>query len=89
MSLPISSINEPRTVYTASELSEDSPAAHVLSGEFMELLLAQLRNQNPFSPVDDNTFINQIIQINSLQELQEMNVSIQQLLELSQLEKME
>jgi flagellar basal-body rod modification protein FlgD len=47
--------------------------------QFMLLLLAQLRNQNPLDPVQDKDFMGQVTQMNSLQELQKMNALLQSL----------
>ncbi len=47
-----------------------------LGAEFMSLLLAQLRHQNPLEPLDDQAMIAQMTQINSLQELQKINTGI-------------
>lgn len=45
-------------------------------GEFMMILLAQLRNQNPLEPMDDKQMIAQMAQLNSLEELQKINASL-------------
>ena len=44
---------------------------------FMQLLLAQMRHQNPLDPVQDKEFIAQVTQMNSLQELQKMTTMFQ------------
>ena len=41
--------------------------------EFMELLMAELQNQNPLEPVSDEQFMSQITQMNSFNELKSMN----------------
>ena len=46
--------------------------------QFMALLLAQLRNQNPLEPMEDRDLMGQITQLNSLQELQKINGLLQQ-----------
>ncbi len=40
---------------------------------FMQLLLAQLKNQDPLKPMDDTEFISQMAQFNSLNELMSIN----------------
>jgi flagellar basal-body rod modification protein FlgD len=47
------------------------------SDAFMQLMLAQLRNQNPMDPVQDKEFMGQLTQMNSLQELQKMTSLMQ------------
>ena len=39
------------------------------SVEFMQLLMAQLQNQNPLEPMSDSEMMNQISSLNSLDEL--------------------
>jgi flagellar basal-body rod modification protein FlgD len=46
---------------------------------FMQLLLAQLRNQDPMKPMEDKEFIGQMAQLNTLEEMQKLNDNLQQL----------
>ena len=71
----ITSINQKAAPEAAR--STTTPAADALSGQFMQLLLAQLRNQNPLDPVSNKDMLGQMAQINSLQELQKMNTALQ------------
>lgn len=45
-------------------------------GEFMELMLAQLNNQNPLEPQDNGDFIAQLAQFSSLEEIQGLAGSV-------------
>lgn len=47
--------------------------------QFMTILLAQLKNQNPLEPMKDNEMMAQLTQLNSLQELQAIKASMEQL----------
>lgn len=53
--------------------------------DFLTLLIAQLKNQNPLRPMDDKDFIAQLAQFNSLEQLQVLNQGMEALLELQQL----
>jgi flagellar basal-body rod modification protein FlgD len=52
---------------------------------YLQLLVAQLQNQNPLEPVSDTEFIAQLAQFNTLSSLQELNASFDQMLKLTQL----
>jgi len=41
--------------------------------DFLQLLIAQLKNQDPLQPMDDKEFITQMAQFNSLEQMQAMN----------------
>ena len=53
--------------------------------QFLQLLLAQVQNQNPLEPVKDTEFIAQLAQFNSLSNLQQLNASFDQILKLQSL----
>lgn len=44
--------------------------------EFMELMIAQLKNQNPLEPRDNGEFISQLAQFSSLEEMQSLSGSV-------------
>jgi len=46
--------------------------------EFLNLLITQLRYQDPLNPVDDKEFIAQLAQFSSLEQMQNMNNTISQ-----------
>lgn len=55
------------------------------SDQFLQLLVAQLQNQDPLDPVSDKDFINQLATLNSVQGLSDLNASFGQMLKLQQL----
>jgi flagellar basal-body rod modification protein FlgD len=57
----------------------DTPVGSVLGKEqFLELLIAQLKHQNPLQPLQDQEFIAQMTQFSSLEQLQNMNTTLSQ-----------
>ncbi|KPP97698.1 flagellar hook assembly protein FlgD [Marinobacter sp. HL-58] len=44
--------------------------------EFMELMIAQLKNQNPLEPQENGEFISQLAQFSSLEEMQGLSGSV-------------
>ena len=47
--------------------------------DFMSLMVAQLQNQNPLDPMDSSQMVAQMAQLGSLQAMNDMNSSIQQM----------
>src|SRR5690349_4925954 len=55
-------------------------AANALdSGQFMQILMAQLTHQNPLEPMNNAEMMTQFSQLNSLQELRDIHVSMDKL----------
>ncbi|MEN6298620.1 MAG: flagellar hook capping FlgD N-terminal domain-containing protein [Anaerolineaceae bacterium] len=68
--------------------STSAAAANTVSSEknnafdtdtFMKLLLAQLKNQDPLSPMDNNQMVAQMAQLNSLQQLTSISTNIEKI----------
>lgn len=53
--------------------------------EFLQLLVAQLQNQDPLEPVEDTEFISQLATFSQLESLQQLNASFSQILQLQEL----
>ena len=55
--------------------SQSTPAS-LGKDDFLKLLLAQLRNQDPLKPMEDRDFIVQLAQFNQLEQMQQINESL-------------
>jgi len=53
---------------------------------FLQLLVAELKNQDPLRPMEDREFIAQLAQLRSLEQLQELSSRIEGLLKLYSVE---
>ncbi len=53
--------------------------------EFLNLLVAQLKGQNPLDPVSDTEFIAQLAQFSTLEGIEQLNNSFEQMLLIQQL----
>lgn len=66
------------TPTTASEPTTTASDEHMGIGRdaFMQLLLAQMRYQDPLNPMEDRDFIAQLAQLNTLEQLEQLNASL-------------
>ncbi len=60
-----------------TQMSGSASMPNMNGNEFMMLLLAQLKNQNPLEPLNDQDLMAQFTQLNSLQELQYISAALQ------------
>ena len=51
-------------------------AKNISSTDFLTLLVSELKNQDPTQPTDPNAYITQLAQVNSLQQLININTGI-------------
>jgi flagellar basal-body rod modification protein FlgD len=73
------------TTTAANSTASVNTFSSIESNEFMQLLLVQLKYQDPLEPMDSNEIMGQITQLNSLQELQAINGGIEGLAENNEL----
>jgi flagellar basal-body rod modification protein FlgD len=57
----------------SSASSTGTNTATVTANDFLQLLVTELQNQDPTANTDPNEFINQLVQVNSLQQLIQIN----------------
>ena len=67
----VSSSATSSTSDTSSTSSTDS--ATISANDFLELLVSEMKNQDPTADTDPNEYINQLVQVNSLQQLISIN----------------
>ena len=60
------------TVSTAAPRSK----AEIQQNQFLQLLVAQLKGQNPLNPLDGSEFVAQLAQFSSLEQLTNINASL-------------
>jgi flagellar basal-body rod modification protein FlgD len=63
----------------SSSTSTTGAAAGMGKDDFMQLLVAQLKNQDPMKPMDDKEFVTQLAQFSSLEASQKMTETIEAL----------
>ncbi|WP_114210530.1 flagellar hook assembly protein FlgD [Acidisarcina polymorpha] len=57
----------------ASGSNSGSDSTTITANDFLQLLVAEMKNQDPTSDQDPNAYINQLVQVNSLQQLISIN----------------
>jgi flagellar basal-body rod modification protein FlgD len=61
-------------------ISEITSASSIQT-DYMKLLIAQLQNQNPLEPLNNNEMASQLAQFSQLQQLESMNSNFAQVLD--------
>src|SRR5580698_4359071 len=77
---PAATSKTPGTTKPMAAGSSNAPAADssdITSSDFLTLLVSELQNQDPTQPADPNAYITQLVQVNSLQQLIQINQTTQ------------
>lgn len=74
--MAVDPVSSSSTLYSR-DTSKDKPESAVDTEMFLKLLVAQLKYQDPLEPQKDTAFVTQLAQMTTLQEMQQMNASIQ------------
>ncbi len=70
---------------TSSSASGTSSSALITQQQFLQLLTAQLKAQDPLDPVSATDFTSQLAQMSTMNGIEQLNTTDQQLLQLQQL----
>ena len=72
--VPVSNASNGPTDGTSDSTSGDSAA--ITANDFLLLLVTEMKNQDPTASTDPNQYINQLVQVNSLQQLIAINQTL-------------
>ena len=79
--MSISSVNAANTVLDQYQIKDAEPKGKELGkNEFLNLLVAQLNNQDPLSPQDNGEFIAQLAQFSTVEGVDKLNTSMESML---------
>lgn len=61
------------TTGSSATSSSNTNSATVTANDFLQLLVTEMKNQDPTADTDPNAYIDQLVQVNSLQQLIQIN----------------
>lgn len=73
------------TLASSQSNANDAMMGGVNKSDFLKLLVAQLRNQDPMKPMEDKEFISQMAQLNTVEQLANMNNALAEFMGLQQM----
>ena len=68
----------PENITSVAELTaaQSEKSNELGQNEFLDLMLAQLKNQDPFKPLENGEFVAQMAQFSTVSGIEEMNASL-------------
>lgn len=78
-----SSLNQVQAMASSSSGGSGSDAASITANDFLTLLVTEMKNQDPTANMDPNEYINQLVNVNSLQQLMSINQNLETVLGIS------
>lgn len=72
-SISMTNITNDNILNINNTTTKNNPQNRIDKNAFLNLLIIQLKNQDPLNPVEDKEFIAQMAQFSSLEQLQELN----------------
>jgi flagellar basal-body rod modification protein FlgD len=76
---PLTTSNPMDTSGTGGSGSGSTDPLQSTDNTFLQLLTTQLADQSPFDPVDPNQFTTQLVEFNMLDQLSQINQTLQQI----------
>src|SRR5208337_2110943 len=64
------------TAAASSSSSTSSDSATISANDFLTLLVTEMKNQDPTADTDPNEYINQLVNVNSLEQLISINQTL-------------
>ena len=66
-----------KTGSTGQDATSSGSPTSIAANDFLTLLVTELKNQDPTATTDPNEYVNQLVQVNSLQQLISINETLQ------------
>ena len=76
LSRPRTASSQTSSASSSSNTSPSSATSTITANDFLTLLVAEMKNQDPTQPTDPNAYISQMVDVNSLQQLIGINQGV-------------
>ncbi len=75
--MPVDGVNNNNNIFTNATQSSDSNSNTLDKDAFLKLLVAEIQNQNPLEPMDNQKFLDQMTQFTTMEQMTNMTESFQ------------
>lgn len=75
--MPVDGVNNNNNLFTNATQSSDSNSNTLDKDAFLKLLVAEIQNQNPLEPMDNQKFLDQMTQFTTMEQMTNMSESFQ------------
>ncbi|MGB9804764.1 MAG: flagellar hook capping FlgD N-terminal domain-containing protein [Desulfofundulus sp.] len=83
--MEVNQVDSASSIYYNPQDKLQPPKKELDKDAFLQVLVAQLRYQNPMSPMDQDQFMSQMTQITALEQIMNLNKSMETLLQTEEL----
>lgn len=77
MAQPIGALSSSADISSANTAAPTPPQKELGKDTFLQLMVAQLKNQNPLSPMDGTSFLTQLSQISGVEQMVQMRQELE------------
>lgn len=74
-SIPMAATTQSNSTDPTSNNNNSQDSSMITANDFLTLLVTELKNQDPTANTDPNAYVDQLVQVNSLQQLIQINTN--------------